>query len=155
MHNFITRMNYEARIRVAQYGEVKYLNSATESFLKCLLFLEEAPLTEPIRGTSGFTTKFSEQGPRDTKGRSLRDFDLETRLFKYPCSYLIYSEAFEALPDQLKQNIYQRLWRILNGEDAEFANIPAETRRAILEILLDTKPNLPASWRGSVAKKGS
>jgi hypothetical protein len=106
MHNFITRMNYEARIRVAQYGEVKYLNSATESFLKYLLFVEETPLTEPVRGTSEFAKAFAAEGPRDRKGRSLRDFDLKTRLFKYPCSYLIYSDAFEGLPGALKENIY-------------------------------------------------
>jgi hypothetical protein len=149
MHNFITRLNYEATIRIAEYGAVKYLNSPTESFLKYLLFVEEAPLTAPVSGTSSFAKEFAAKGPKDKKGRSLRDLQLQTRLFKYPCSYLIYSEAFDALPAQLKENIYQRLWNILNGKDSdpEFQKIPAETRRAILEILVDTKKNLPAYWK--------
>ncbi|MDB6030246.1 MAG: hypothetical protein JWM16_584, partial [Verrucomicrobiales bacterium] len=93
--------------------------------------------------------EFAAKGPKDKKGRSLRDLQLQTRLFKFPCSYLIYSEAFDALPAQLKENIYQRLWNILNGKDSdpEFQKIPAETRRAILEILVDTKKNLPAYWK--------
>jgi hypothetical protein len=149
MHNFITRLNYEATIRIAEYGAVKYLNSPTESFLKYLLFVEEAPLTAPVSGTSSFAREFAAKGPKDKKGRSLRDLQLQTRLFKYPCSYLIYSEAFDTLPAQLKETIYQRLWNILNGKDPnpEFQKIPAETRRAILEILVDTKKNLPAYWK--------
>jgi hypothetical protein len=149
MHNFITRLNYEATIRIAEYGAVKYLNSPTEAFLRYLLFVEETPLTEPIAGTSNFAKEFAANGPKDKKGRSLRDLQLQTRMFKYPCSYLIYSEAFEALPVQLKENIYQRGWNILNGKDSnpDFQKIPAETRRAILEILVDTKKNLPAYWK--------
>lgn len=157
MHNFITRLNYEARIRIAEYGVVKYLNSATEAFLKYLLFTEEAELTEPVHGTSNFAKEFVALGPKDKKGRSLRDLQLQTRMFKYPCSYLIYSDAFEALPAQLKENIYQRLWDILNGKDTkpDFQKIPAETKRAILEILVDTKKNLPAYWKAEEQAKSA
>src|SRR5688572_14478216 len=86
MHNFITRLNYAATIALGQYGHVDYLNSATEAFLKYLLFMEEAPLSGPIQGTSDFATAFAAEGPRDGQGRSLREFELRTRLFKYPCS---------------------------------------------------------------------
>ena len=67
-----------------------------------LLFVDEAPLKRPVRGTSGFAERFAAAGPRDAQGRSLRDFDLQRRLFKYPCSYMIYSEAFDALPATAK-----------------------------------------------------
>jgi hypothetical protein len=75
--------------------------------------------------------------------------DLKTRLFKYPCSYLIYSETFENLPDVMKERLYLRLWEILKGQDtsAAFEPLNAETRRALLEILIDTKSGLPPYWR--------
>ena len=105
-------------------------------------------MASPIRGSSGFAERFAKLGPRDAKGRSLRDFDLETRLFKYPCSYLIYSDAFEQLPATLKERIYERLLEILNGEDnsAAYEKISSESRQAIREILVATKTDLPAKW---------
>lgn len=97
MHNFITRLNYEATIALAQYGHLKYLKNVLEGFLKYLLFAEEAFLTAPLKGTSDFTKRFASQGPKDKQGRSLREFNLQTRLFKYPCSYLIYFEELHCL----------------------------------------------------------
>jgi hypothetical protein len=149
MHNFLTRLNYEATLALQQYGHVNYLKSIVTAFLKYLLFVEEAPLASPIRGTSGFAQEFAARGPTDNRGRSLRQFDLQTRLFKHPCSYLIYSEAFDALPDKIKALLYQRLHDILTGKDAsaDFAKLPADTRRAILEILIATKLGLPSYWK--------
>jgi len=150
MHNFITRLNYAATIALQQYGHVNYLKSINDAFLKYLLFTEEAPLTAPITGTSDFAHWFATRGPTDRQGRSLRQFDLQTRLFKYPCSYLIYSEAFEDLPAAIKEALYQRLWDILSGHDTspDFEGISVESKHAILQILLDTKTGLPAYWKG-------
>ena len=116
--------------------------------MRYLLFAEEAPMTSPIRGSSEFAARFAKLGPRDPKGRSLRDFDLQSRLFKYPCSYLIYSDAFEQLPAKLKERIYERLLEVLSGEDTSpaFEKISTDSRQAIREILVATKKDLPASW---------
>ena len=105
--------------------------------------------TAPINGTSDFAKCFAAKGPDDKQGRSLRQFNLQTRLFKYPCSYLIYSEAFENLPVMMREHLYQRLWEILTGKDTspDFQNISTETKRAILEILLETKSGLPNYWK--------
>jgi hypothetical protein len=78
--------------------------------VRYLLFTDEAPLTDPVKGDSGFAEEFAARGPRDSKGRSLRDFDLHTRLFKYPCSYLIYSADFDVLPSPAKEYVYRRLF---------------------------------------------
>jgi hypothetical protein len=149
MHNFLTRLNYETTMALKAYGHIRYLKNVTEAFLKYLLFTEEAPLVAPVKGTTGFTAQFAAQGPRDRRGRSLRDFDLQTRLFKYPCSYLIYSEAFDNLPEPIKAHLYQRLHDILTGKDtgAEFQKIPKATRQAILEILSETRKGLPDYWK--------
>lgn len=153
MHNFITRLNYESTIALQQYGHVRYLKNATEGFVKYLLFAEEAPLKAPVKGISNFADQFSSTGPRDKRGRSLRELDLHTRLFKYPCSYLIYSDAFAALPKEAKERVYARLFEILSGKDtsADYERLSPETRRAILEILSDTKSDLPKEWKETAA----
>jgi hypothetical protein len=63
-------------------------------------------------------------------------------LFKYPLSYLVYSESFETLPAAVKEYVEQRLGEILSGQDtsAEFAHVTAADRQAIREILADTAP---------------
>ncbi len=123
--------------------------SAGEDLVEALLFVDEAKLTEPIHGTSRFAEIFPNAGPRDSQGRSLRDLDLQTRLLKYPCSYLIYSDLFDALPKEMQSYVWRRLWEVLSGEDQseKFDHLSAEDRQAILEILLETKQNLPESWK--------
>jgi hypothetical protein len=74
-----------------------------------MLFVDEAPIRDPIKGVSSFAMTFSQRGPRDTRGRSLRDFDLQKRLFRYPLSYMIYSDIFEAMPAVARNRVYQRL----------------------------------------------
>ncbi len=125
------------------------IRSVGDPLVKYLLFSEEAKLQAPIQGTSGFSEQFSRQGPRDSQGRSLRDFDLRTRMFKYPCSYLIYSPSFDALPCEVRDYVLQRIWNVLDGQDAspDFAHLTAADRAAIREILLATKPGLPACWK--------
>lgn len=154
MHNWITLTNYQTRIALADPkatpDEVeKKFESPAEQLVRYLLFTNEIPLQNPIAGTSDFVRQFAARGPRDSKGRSLRDFDLQERIFKYPCSYLIYSEAFDAIPEPAKGYIYRRLFEILSGRDQspEFASLSSQDRRAILEILVATKPGLPEKWK--------
>ena len=149
MHNFITRLNYESTIALQQYGHLNYLRNILDSFVKYMLFAEEAPLGAPVKGSEQFARDFVAQGPRDRQGRSLRDFDLRTRLFRFPCSYLVYSEAFDALPAKAKEQIYQRLFDVLTGKRAgpDWQHLAPGTRDAIREILAETKPGLPAYWK--------
>ncbi|HVW37541.1 MAG TPA: hypothetical protein VHB99_09550 [Pirellulales bacterium] len=164
MHNLITAANYHARLALHyEAGLNKALNrpageispstarryeGPAEKLIKYMLFCEEAPLAEPVAGSSDYAREFAARGPRDSRGRSLRDFDLSRRLFKYPCSYEIYSDAFESLPPVVKQYVYRRLKEILTGADpsSDFAHLSADDRRAIFEILLATKQDLPADW---------
>ncbi|MGE3276119.1 MAG: hypothetical protein AB7O67_13475 [Vicinamibacterales bacterium] len=125
------------------------LTADIEDLVAYLLFEDEAPLVEPIEGTSSFTRTFPERGPRDTQGRSLRDFDLTRRLFRYPLSYMIYSPQFDALPEAAKARVYRRLHDVLTGGDrgSRYAHLTPADRRAILEIVRATKADLPAYWR--------
>jgi hypothetical protein len=173
MHNLITLTNYKTRIALyalqnqtaeghaGAVPDTASLPDATrrqferpaEQLLRYLLFANETPLTDlhaqAALQASPFAKEFAARGPRDSKGRSLRDFDLGTHIFRYPCSYLIYSDAFDALPQPAKGYVYHRLLQILSGEDKseDFARLTADDRRAVLEILMETKPDLPEEWQ--------
>jgi hypothetical protein len=154
MHNWITLTTYQTRIALADpklsADDVqKKLEAPAEQLVRYLLFANESPIPSPVAGTSDFARQFAARGPRDSEGRSLRDFDLQKRIFKYPCSYLIYSETFDAIPAVAKDYIYRRLLEILSGRDQspEFASLSSRDRRAILEILVATKPGLPEEWK--------
>ncbi len=146
MTNLITRVGWQARMVQHTGGTDERaslaLDKEIEDLVVYMLFSDEARLAEPIEGVSSFTKTFPKRGPRDTKGRSLRDFDLRTRLFRYPLSYMIYSDAFDALPVSVRQRVYSRLHEILSGKErgAKFAHLSRDDRRAIREILEETKP---------------
>jgi hypothetical protein len=125
------------------------IESAGEPLVQYLLFSGEARLTDPVAGTSDFAKEFAARGPFDKAGRSLRQFDLKTRLFKYPCSYLVYSKAFAGLPAPVKEYVLRRLHEVLTGKDTSepFAHLSAADRKAVREILRDTLPGLPGYWR--------
>ena len=151
MMNLLTRIGWQART-LAHDGrsEAAILTGlrdiATET-VDYMLFVDEAPLSG-VSGTSGFAESFSRRGPRDSKGRSLRDLDLKQRLFTHPCSYMIYSDAFEQLPPAAKRAIYARLWDVLSGavRAPKYARLSAVDRDRITEILRETKTDLPASF---------
>jgi hypothetical protein len=153
MHNLITQTNYQTRLALYAGKDAeaarRQFERPAEQLVRYLLFANEAPLEEPVAGTSGFAQEFAARGPRDARGRSLRDFDLQRRIFKYPCSYLIYSEAFDAIPQPAKDYVYRRIFDVLSGREQgpEFASLWAEDRQAILEILVATKPGLPEEWK--------
>ena len=146
MMNLLTRIGWEARILAehARPGDGDLAATAGE-LVDYLLFVDEAPIGR-VDGSSGFAARFASHGPRDRQGRSLRELDLDGRLMRYPLSYMIYSEAFDALPAVAKDSIYRRLWEVLSGRDrsSRYAHLSDADRRAIREILLDTKPGLPS-----------
>ena len=131
--NLLTSLGWEARVATAEgrldfsKGELRDLARETADYLA---FVDEAPLPGPVRGVSEFTNTFSGAGPRDRQGRSLRELDLQTRLFKYRCSYMIYSPAFDALPREARAAVLARLRETITDRDT-------------IEILADTK----AGWR--------
>jgi hypothetical protein len=124
------------------------LDADIDDLVAYMLFVDEAPIVEPIAGVSTFTKTFPQRGPRDGTGRSLRDFDLQKRIFRYPLSYMIYSQQFDGLPDPIRERVYRRLYGVLTGSvrDAKYAGMAAADRQAVFEILTATKANLPEYW---------
>ena len=158
MHNAIAAANYETREAIHQSYQMNeflerapdYLSesalrriaSSADRVVHHMLMCDEFALTSPVQGTSTFAEEFSAKGIRDSGGRSLRDLDLNTRLFRYPCSYLIYSDAFDSLPDQVRSTIINQLTAILENkvDEPEFAHLTPAMRSEILTILRQTKP---------------
>jgi len=128
------------------------IKSACEPLVEYLLFSGEAKLTAKLEGTTAFASEFAQRGPCDTQGRSLREFDLQRRLFKYPCSYLVYSPSFAALPAEGRDYVLRRMWEVLSGADQseKFGHLSAADRAAVLAILTETLPNLPDYWQTKV-----
>ena len=151
MTNLITRTGWEARLAAASQSQsaATRVTEAARDLVDYMLFVDEAPLVGPVKSTSGFAESFVARGPRDGQGRSLRELDLRRRLFKYPCSYMIYTPAFEALPPAAKNAVYSRLWEVLSGKDTSprYKGLAAQDRQAIVSILRDTKKDLPEYFR--------
>jgi hypothetical protein len=164
IHNLITRVNYKVRSVMARegrtgataphsWGEVGQKDQALikvmiEPLVRALFFADAAPFQDRIVSSSGFDKWFAQQGPRDKSGRSLREFDLNRRLFRWPLSYLIYAEHFNALPDYALDYVAERLGEILAGQDRTgiSARLTSDERATISAIVRETKPALAAKW---------
>ncbi len=154
MMNLLTRVGWDVRRSLyrdemnpdkGDAATARLVRETARELVDYMLFVEEAPMSSRIQGTAGFAEKFSSEGPTDRRGRSLRQFDLRQRLMRYPCSYMIYSDAFDALPDEAKSAVYERMWKILSGGEKEkkYGKLTFADRKAIVEILRDTKKRLP------------
>jgi hypothetical protein len=134
--NLVTRATWEARV-----GDPMRVSEAAEMIADYLLFVDEAPIDGgPIVGSSGFAESFAARGKKDSKGRSLRELDLHTRLQKYPLSYMVYSPQFQALPEAVSTLVMSRIDSVLSGRiaGAKYAHLTPELRAAIQEILRQT-----------------
>lgn len=165
LHNLMTEAGFATRQALADQAVVDQLRpgetqplsdstrrriaSAGDRLLRYMLFVDEVELEDPVQGSTSFAQVFAAQGPRDAQGRSLREFDLKERLFKYPLSYLIYSEQFNSLPVPMKEYLYRQLFRILTGarDSKDYLHLTNAKCRAIREILLETKSDLPEYWK--------
>ncbi len=163
IHNVITEANFDTQFALRDQAVLdealqrdptilsdstkRRIANAGNNLLDALLFADEAPLGDSVRGSSAFAAVFRERGPNDKQGRSLRALDLKTRLFRYPFSYIIYSPQFTGLPQEMKDYVFRRLWEILTASRAvEYPHITRSQRQAIREILIDTLPDLPEYW---------
>jgi hypothetical protein len=147
VHNLIIRANFKSRMLLARLlptGDAATLHWAqlpptVQARLEQLLgplvdglaLRNAAPLPDEVAGSNGYAAWFQAQGPKDSQGRSLRALDLRSRVFRYPLSFLIYSEGFDALPLLVRERLYEKLAHNLHATpDGQTA----------FDILLATKP---------------
>ena len=172
IEDLITRASYKARTLAARENDDQSADSLSweqlpakarpmvkallEPLVKALLQVDAASFPGKIAGNSGFDNWFQAQGPRDTQGRSLRELDLSTRLFRYPLSYMIYSAGFDGLPGYAKEYVYGRLRDVLSGRDRRgpYSRLSDADRATVLEILTATKPAFVAAMQNTTSPAG-
>jgi len=149
MINLLARMSWETRAAEAKGDAKRLIDAVAREVVDYVLFVDEAPLPARIEGSSGFAERFSARGPKDSRDRSLYQLDLTTRLLRYPCSYMIYSDAFGQLPAAARDAIYRRLYVILSGTEGtpRYSRLSQADRQAVIDILRETKRDLPAYFR--------
>ncbi len=157
-HNHVTHASYTAR-QALHHQELmnkvleraqgfrsdttkRRLKAAAEKLVRYLFFVDEFKLTSPVKGNSSFQTEFESKAVRSSDGESLRDLDLQTRLLKNPCSYLVYSESFCSLPEAVLSIVKRRMLEVLEGvdESEDFGHLSDDDRKRILRVLNETHP---------------
>ena len=155
MHNYITRLNYETQIMTATYGHIRYLKNQENAFLRYLLFTEEMPLTAPVSGDAQYVADFTahraarREGPLVARPR-FANADVQAPML---VSHLFggvrsnpRGDARAFAPAVARHSHWA-------GCGPAVCKTRASDRQAILEILRETKPNLPAYWRPLAAKR--
>lgn len=166
VHNVLSTANQDARIALHRWPAMREIlglpkdappqgsclvvfDSQAEKILDALLCRDEAGWpAEGFRSDGVFAAAYAKTRKPDPQGRSLRDLDLKTRLFRYRCSPLIYSRSFATLPGQLRDNVLLRLSSGLRAfpPSPAFGHLSEPERVAIHEILTATLPDLPKGW---------
>ena len=174
VQNLIVRANYKVRTVMSRAGQAspqgaggprsweqvvpqdqKALRAMMEPLVKALFFVDAAPLEDGIVSSTAFARSFAARGPHDSQERSLRELDLKTRVFRWPLSYMVYTEAFDSLPDYAWDYLATRIVEVLEGGDTTglSARIPETDRRAVISILRETHPRLAARLSPGLAQR--
>jgi hypothetical protein len=152
MHNLFNAaaMNYRRALFLSQVLNPKagpdsgsagmVADSMADKIVNCLFFKGEADSGEDLEGNADFQRVFEARFPRTKDGRSLADFKLYGRVFKYRCSYMIYSEAFKDLPGQVKLLVLKKMHSALAGKDPAYDWLKASESQKIEAILTETLP---------------
>lgn len=146
--NLLTRLGWESRVAIAE-GRLDVsqgvLRPHIDALADYLLFVGEEPPPGQVTPRPGFAERLRADLPVDARGRSLGDLDLHRRLQRYPLSFMIYTDAFEHLPQPTKQAVYARLSDVVSGRDTRpaYAHLSHADRRAVDDILRATKPDWP------------
>lgn len=166
VHNRLTRVALETQLVLHQQQEFdrilgrkeagnsdstsRHIDSACESLVQYLFFAEEAALGGQVKGFNSFASEFSKKGPHDAMGRTLRDFDLKDRLFRYPLSYMILSHSFEQLPVVARDVAIGKVVQVIREGncDKKYAHLTTAIRRDISEVLAGMSP----LWKERLAK---
>lgn len=150
--NYITRLMYQYQLagKPGLDGKVSpALEGAIQDLVGQLLFAGEFKLESPVQGSGQFRADFERQGPRSPDGRSLREMDMRTRMFRHPLSYMVYSRAFQALPEELRTKVWSGIYQIVNNPmfSPGFEGLTSKDKEAIREIVTQTIKPLPDFWK--------
>ena len=148
--NLVTRINAQYRglnnlaIKPALRATQDDIDFSLDELAGYMIFADEVALPSPVTGSSDFTRDFEARGPRDGQGRSLRQFDLVTHLFRYPLSFMIYSQSFDTLNPAAKARVWRLAYDRLRSKGASGA--------AAIAIVAATKPDAPDFWKAGAER---
>jgi hypothetical protein len=117
------------------------LDQQARKIVRYVLFADEVSLpTGGIAGDNEYREEFLRNRRTTKEGISLKDFELKTRLFKYRCSYMVYSPLFEGMPGPLKERVEHFLKQALDSTNPnpDYQYLPQEEKSAIRSILKTT-----------------
>jgi hypothetical protein len=140
---------HEGKGRLTPDAE-KEFDALASDLARYILFANEAPLpAKGIEGDPDFIRDFLKNQIVSPSGQSLKEFDLRTRLFKYRCTYMLYTDSWKEAPQYLKDRVYLQMAQGLRetGSPRDLSHLPVSERLAIRTILKQTLPDLPAWWR--------
>ena len=118
-YNLVNRVSFEFRLNRR--------SDAEEQLIRYALMQDEAPLVEPVTGSTKFAEVYQQSGP-DGAVRELRKLDLKARTFQHALSPLIASRSFQSLPEPVKTRLYEQL-------DTELARRPDRSAHELLRKL--------------------
>ncbi|MFP6878288.1 MAG: hypothetical protein VCA37_15775 [Roseibacillus sp.] len=162
MHHRLVEATYRARqalfdskldpmetdvAKLAAGRSIREFTEGVDKVIDYMLFREEIALPK-VSCDANFRRAFTANKRTDKGGNSLKDLRLDGRIFEHRCSFMIYSPSFEHMPPMLRGAIYDRLHQILTAQAPVkgFEHLGAEERTRIVEILRETKKDLPAKW---------
>ncbi|HEX2749278.1 MAG TPA: hypothetical protein VHM91_14820 [Verrucomicrobiales bacterium] len=154
--NLLTEAIYKVReLTTPEHGALtpadeKELDRHAADITAYMLFQKEAKLPPSgITGDPGFIRDFRENRKAIAGDHSLKEFDLKTRLMRYRCTYMIYTNYWANLPALVKDRCWQRL-KVLLGPDGTSGTapwLPSVERAAIRKILGGTLEESPKEWK--------
>jgi hypothetical protein len=144
--NRMARAQYRVReLRAAGKGTLSAVaQSAVEEdareLVRYLLFADEVALPSAgLPGDESFRTDFAKARVA-VEGRSLKDFDLKTRMFRYRCSFLVHTPQFAGLDPEVRGRVLRGLESALasGGTNPEFRYL-GEDEKAVIRSILRAK----------------
>ena len=125
------------------------IKHASDKALAYMFFEDEADLPWLDYHASPFASAFHQRGPKDSKGRSLYQLRMNRRMFRYPFSYIVYTDAFNELPQEALDYIWPELEHILdtNIRHGDYPFLSRREKSAVKEILIETHPMAVKYWK--------
>lgn len=152
-HNLITsaKLNYKrSRYFQKSFGSQDELDSpagmswrtadtSAQEIVEAFLFTDEVEIPgDGAEGGEAFQKAFAKNAVRDSKNKSLRTLRLFQRLFKYRCSYMIHSLAFQSLPPMVRTRVLHHLREALADETQN--HLGSREKAVIYRHLSETVP---------------
>ena len=125
------------------------IKHASDKVLKYMFFADEADIPKIEISDSAFAQTFHAREPKDSKGRSLYQLRANRRMFRYPFSYIVYTDTFNDLPQDALDCIWPEIERILDPtiRYEGYSHLSRRDKAVIKEILLETHPSATEYWK--------